>query len=88
MTVRPQQFFTQATGQRAYTLVDVMNNMNDQINGSQDPSTADTATLINTTAAPDTGVTQLTDSVSITKTTAYVYTTWDAGWTYITGAWQ
>jgi hypothetical protein len=85
MPVRLSQYFTPSTGQRAYTFVDVLNSINNQIDELQDPTVADAAAIILTPATPDTDPLGITDTVSVTTVSQ---TLWDAGSTYIQGAWQ
>ena len=85
MTADPTQFYTPATGQRAYTLVDVVNSMNEQINGADDPNaTQDAAEVINVFANFSTDAATALDTVAYTSLSPQ---TWDQGVVYAQGAW-
>lgn len=83
----PLQYFTPATGQRAYTLADAINSLNDQINANTDPtSTGGDApdVLYNFQTSSDGMI--VIDSISISSGTDL--STWNGSLTYVQGAWQ
>lgn len=82
----PDQYFTPSTGQRAYTLVDVVNSMNDQLNGVDDSGAVpDTGEVINVFANVVSDYASALDTVTITTRSPQ---TWDQGVSYAQGAWQ
>ena len=86
---RPSQYFTPNTGQRPYTFVDILNGINDQINGINDlnQSSADAGTLINVFANSSTDSVMVSDTVTIT-TNASSNVLWDNGLIFSQGVWQ
>jgi len=86
---RPSQYFTPNTGQRPYTFVDILNGINDQINGINDlsQSSTDAGTLINVFANLSTDSVGVSDTVTIT-TNASGNVLWDSGLIFSQGVWQ
>ena len=82
----PAQYFTPATGQRAFTIADAIGALNEQINSTTDPTTAMDSpdVLYNFETASDGIIT-----IDIASTSAITSSSqWDAGATYLQGTWQ
>ena len=85
MAVRLSQYFTPSSGQRAYTFVDMLNSINNQVSDLQDPTSPDLGEIIVVPASPDTDPLAIADTVTLTTLSQ---SSWDGGSTYIQGAWQ
>jgi hypothetical protein len=80
------QYFTPSTGQRAYTLADIVNSMNDQLNGVDDSSLVpDAGEIINVFANVSSEAAYAQDVV---LTTTQSPQSWDTGVPYAQGAWS
>ena len=83
----PLQYYTPATGQRAYTLADTLGALNDQINSNTDPTStgADSPDVLYTFQTASDGMIVI-DNITITGSSNK--SIWDNGFTYLQGAWQ
>jgi len=88
---RPAQYFTPNTGQRPFTFVDIINGINDQINGINDvePSAADSGVIDNLYADVDSDKAITSGTISISTTTSSQIV-WDGfgGYQFYQGAWR
>ena len=82
----PVQYYTPATGQRAYTIADAIGALNNQINSNTDPTvSADSPDVLYTFQTSSDGMIVMDDIVIIAGTNLATY---NDGTTYIQGAWQ
>lgn len=83
----PLQYYTPATGQRAYTIQDAIGALNDQINANTDPTSVggDSPDVLYNFLAESDGMI-LIDAASILSDNNLAV--WDESFAYSQGAWQ
>jgi hypothetical protein len=82
----PVQYYTPATGQRAYTIADAIGALNNQINSNTDPTVAaDSPDVLYTFQTSSDGMIMMDNIVLTARTNLATY---NDGTTYIQGAWQ
>jgi hypothetical protein len=83
----PVQYFTPATGKRAYTLADTIGSLNEQINSNTDPTSTgpDSPDVLYTFQTASDGMIVVDNASAFSGSNL---STWNNGFTYIQGTWQ
>jgi hypothetical protein len=83
----PLQYYTPASGQRAYTIQDAIGALNDQINSNTDPTSTggDTPDVLYNFVASSDGMILIDNAFTSFETDVLV---WDDEFVYAQGAWQ
>jgi hypothetical protein len=83
----PQQYFTPATGQRAYTVQDALGALNDAIYSNTDPTSTggDTPDVLYNFVTSSDGMILIDNAFTAFETDELIY---DDEFTYAQGAWQ